>query len=101
MQHKLKVILSYQHNFVFEINTINKTDNNLKQLIQNPELEVFNAIGHKLYGTATATGLDLLAELAKELEALDHLDHIETLYQNFNKEMQIVINFLQQEVNKL
>ena len=83
------------------INEINKTDNNLKQLIQNPELEVFNAIGHKLYGTATATGLDLLAELAKELEALDHLDHIETLYQNFNKEMQIVINFLQQEVNKL
>ena len=53
---------------MFEINTINKTDNNLKQLIQNPELEVFNAIGHKLYGTATATGLDLLAELAKELE---------------------------------
>lgn len=75
---------------------INKTDNNLKQLIQNPELEFFNAIGHKLYGTAT--GLDLLAELAKELEALDH---IETLYQNFNKEMQIVINSLQQEVNKL
>jgi HPt (histidine-containing phosphotransfer) domain-containing protein len=86
---------------IITIKELQKTDSNLKQLLQNPKLEVFNAIGHKLYGTTTATGLDLLADIAKELEDLKSLEQIEVIYQKFNKEMQISIGLIEQEINRL
>jgi HPt (histidine-containing phosphotransfer) domain-containing protein len=86
---------------IITIKEIQKTDNNLKQLLQNPKLAVFNAVGHKLYGTTTATGLDLLAVIARELESLENLEQIEVVYQKFNKEMQIVIDLIEQEINRL
>jgi len=86
---------------IITIKEIQKTDNNLKQLLQNPKLAVFNAVGHKLYGTTTATGLDLLAVIARELEGLENLEQIEVVYQKFNKEMQIVIDLIEQEINRL
>jgi PAS domain S-box-containing protein len=83
------------------IKEIKKTDNNLKQLLLNPDLDAINAIGHKLYGTASATGLDILADLAKELELLENIDLLENLYQKINKEIQIVITLMEQEINKI
>jgi PAS domain S-box-containing protein len=48
----------------------------LRKLVQHfeeKELPAINALGHKLYGTAAATGLVYLAEMARALEYLDSL----------------------------
>jgi CheY-like chemotaxis protein/HPt (histidine-containing phosphotransfer) domain-containing protein len=83
------------------IKEIQKVDNNLKQLLQTPKLDFFQSIGHKLYGTATAIGLDILSEYAKELESIENLEKIEDLYQKINQEMQISTALIEQEINRL
>ncbi len=48
----------------------------IKQQIFDGNLTALNASGHKLYGTSSSCGLNILAEIARELENLETLEGI-------------------------
>ncbi len=85
------------------LDEIGKTDANFRQLINSPNLTLINAMGHKLFGTASGTGLELLADLARELEQLKEIEQeqLNTLYESFHKEVTLVNNLITKEIEKL
>jgi PAS domain S-box-containing protein len=87
------------------INEIQSADDNFKKLISNPKpnLSAINALGHKLFGTASGTGLEVLAEMAREVELITEMDikTLKTIYKKVNKEILISKELIENELVNL
>jgi PAS domain S-box-containing protein len=87
------------------INEIQSAGDNFKKLISNPKpnLKVINALGHKLFGTASGTGLEVLAEMAREVELITEMDikALKTIYNKVNKEILISKELIENELVNL
>ncbi len=71
---------------------IDKSLKSFKALIQEENLLLINEAGHKLYGTAISSGMQTLAEIAREFE---HLEQFETekvtdMYRRLLAEIELV-----------
>ncbi|WP_017260104.1 PAS domain S-box protein [Pedobacter arcticus] len=85
------------------IDEIKKTDIAFKQLISSPSLNLVTALGHKLFGTASSTGLEVLANLAREIEQLKEIDQeqLNELYASLHKEVNLVSKLVKKELEQL
>lgn len=68
----------------------------IKTVILEKDLVNIKKIGHKLYGTASTAGLEILAILSKELELITEYEEIETknIWTRIEQEIPTVINLL-------
>lgn len=65
----------------------------LQKLIQEENITGINRAGHKLYGTSVATGLPILADLARKFEQLLYLDNnaLKKLLSETKKEIDVIL----------
>lgn len=84
------------------VEELNKAEANFKQLIKSRDLALITALGHKLFGTSSGTGLDVLAGLSREIEQLENFDeeHVEHLYALLKAEIKLVIDLVKEELDK-
>ncbi|HTN20581.1 MAG TPA: response regulator [Pelobium sp.] len=82
------------------IDELRKVDANLKEFVASPDLNEINALGHKLYGTASGTGLEVLANMARKLEQLETVENLQlkSLYLALHDEVELVIDRINKEL---
>jgi CheY-like chemotaxis protein len=82
------------------IDELRKVDANLKEFVASPDLNEINALGHKLYGTASGTGLEVLANMARKLEQLETVENLQlkSLYLALHNEVELVIDRINKEL---
>jgi CheY-like chemotaxis protein len=82
------------------IDEIKKTDASFKDLVATPDLKLINALGHKLFGTASGTGLEVLATMAREIEQLEVLDNksLKAIYASLHEEIELAISYISKEL---
>ncbi len=85
------------------IEELKKAEKNFKQLLTSPDLTLVTALGHKLFGTSSGTGLDVLANLSREIEGLEKIDdnQLKELYAVLEKEVKLVIKLIKEELAQL
>jgi len=95
----IKIILN------LTIKEIQSADDNFKKLISNPkpDLIAIKALGHKLYGTAAGTGLEILAVMARKIEWLEKADNkaLKMLYKEVNKEIELSKELIHYELSDI
>lgn len=84
------------------IDELNKAEANFKELIKSKDLAMITALGHKLFGTSSGTGLDALAEISREIEQLETFDQpkLNDLYSQLKKEVALVIGLIKAHIGK-
>ncbi|OAQ38005.1 hybrid sensor histidine kinase/response regulator [Pedobacter psychrophilus] len=84
------------------IKEIQSADDNFKKLISdpNPNLMAIKALGHKLYGTAAGTGLEILSAMARQIEWLEKADNneLKKLYKEVSKEIELCKDLIHSEL---
>ncbi|MBC7654834.1 MAG: response regulator [Oligoflexus sp.] len=87
------------------VKEIQSADDNFKKLISHPQpnFVAMKALGHKLYGTASGTGLEVLAEMAREVEELQKIDNktLKNLYKKVSKEIKLCKELIENELTNL
>lgn len=85
------------------IDELKKAEANFKELLNHPDLSLITALGHKLFGTSSGTGLDVLAQLSREIENQETLDeeHLNYLYTELQNEIKLVISLIKEELENL
>ena len=70
----------------------------LQKLIQEEDIVGINQAGHKLYGTSVATGLPVLADLARKFEQLLYLDNnaLKKLLSETKKEIDVILMLMKE-----
>lgn len=93
----VKMVLS------LSIDEITKVNTNFKDQLVSPDLKKINALGHKLFGTASGIGLLILADLAREIEYVEEIDeqHIKRLQEALAEEIELVTELIQDELKKM
>ncbi len=77
---------------------LNKSLVELEEGKSSKNLVELNSIGHKLHGTASASGLELLLPLTKELELLTDIDQIDNLFERIKSEINQIILVINQNL---
>ncbi|QJD97252.1 response regulator [Mucilaginibacter robiniae] len=77
---------------------LKQTQQQIKTLIASHDLQGINQLGHKLYGTATSAGLQVVAKLAGDFEHLATFDDtfLANHLQLLNQETQLVLTLTDQ-----
>lgn len=90
----IKLVLS------LTLDEIKKVDANLKELVASCNLEAINELGHKLYGTASGTGLEVLANMARKLEQLETAENkgLKSMCLALHKEVVLVTDLIKREL---
>lgn len=85
------------------ISELDKTIAIFKELIKVEDLEQINALGHKLFGTSSSTGLEILATLSRDIEGLQEIDQqkLESLYTMLQEEVTIGKALIQKEIESI
>ncbi|TKB96369.1 PAS domain S-box protein [Pedobacter cryophilus] len=75
----------------------------MEQQLANQDLAALNASGHKLFGTAAGTGMNVLSKIAREFEYLDHLEITQTndLLERVTEEIKLVTFLINDFLQKL
>ncbi|MBK0381969.1 PAS domain S-box protein [Pedobacter sp. SD-b] len=85
------------------VKELQSANDNFKKLISNPhpDLKSIKALGHKLFGTASGTGLETLALMAREVEWLKEIDNktLKALYKKVAKEIGLSIDLVEKEIS--
>ncbi|TAF45126.1 MAG: PAS domain S-box protein [Sphingobacteriales bacterium] len=77
------------------INQLTQSLQLLQTHYQNNDVLALNKLGHKLYGTAVSTGLQILATLARQLETTKIIDkHCKQLVKNIQQEINIILKHI-------
>lgn len=74
----------------------------IETFVSNHDLEGLKGMGHKLFGTAAGTGLNQVAELARDFEALEEFDieNIKRMQERIHHEIQLVLGLIAEELKK-
>ncbi|HET8829459.1 MAG TPA: response regulator, partial [Pelobium sp.] len=80
-----------------------KAETNFTEILKKPDLKSITALGHKLFGTASGTGLDALAVLSREIEYQEDIDEkrLQNLHALLKKEIALVISLIEEELETL
>ncbi|MDA9555603.1 PAS domain S-box protein, partial [Pelobium sp.] len=78
------------------LSTLNGMPASIKQLIKEQKLNEIKAVGHKLFGTASSTGLGQLAVIARKLEYVEDFNEevLSKLSQELEQEIVIVCELI-------
>ncbi len=81
---------------------LRKVDIAFKELVNAPQHGNITALGHKLFGTAAGVGLEVLADIAREIEDLENFDQeaLVALQVTLNKEIELVTELIKTELGK-
>ncbi|RKD20283.1 hybrid sensor histidine kinase/response regulator [Pelobium manganitolerans] len=85
------------------IDELYKADQQLKALVASPNVKEISALGHKLFGTASGTGLEFMANIARDLESIETVDEkqLVSLYTLLHKEIVLVNDLIQEHLQRL
>lgn len=104
-KEKLKLFMDDDHQTVklvlnLTIQELIKAENNFTELIKKPDLKSITALGHKLFGTASGTGLDALALLSREIELQEDIneERLQKLHALLKKEIALVTSLIEEEL---